>query len=84
MFSYGSKNHLVNRNSENTIAINIGSDNLNENEAQIVNENADMTVINSMRFNGHSYDYISGELKLYNRITMDEPDEKLEVVGKGD
>lgn len=84
MFSYGSKNHLVNRNSEGTTAINIGSDNLNEDEAQIVNDNADMTVINSMRFNGHSYDCVSGELKLYNRITMDEPDEKLEVVGKED
>ena len=82
MFSYGSKNHLVNRDSKGTIAINIGSDNLNEEEAQIINDNAEMTVINSMRFNGHSYDFISGSLKLYNRITMDEPNEKMEVLGK--
>ena len=79
-FSYGSKNLIVNRNSVDTLALNIGSDNLNENEAQLVNEDANMTVINSLRFNGHSYDNKNGELKLYNRITMDEPDEKLEEV----
>ncbi len=81
MFSYGSKNHLVNLNSKDTVAINIGSDNLNEDEAQIVNDNSNMTVINSMRFNGHSYDFVSGQLNLYNRITMDEPNEKMEVLG---
>ena len=83
-FSYGSKNLIVNRNSVDTLAINIGSDNLNENEAQLVNEDANMTVINTLRFNGHSYDNKNGELKLYNRITMDESDEKLEEVGKGE
>lgn len=84
VFSYGSKNHIVNRNSEATLAVNIGSDNLNAEQAQIVNENASMVVINSLRYNGHSYDNTNGSLKLYNRITMDEPDEKLEVIGEGE
>ena len=81
-FSYGSKNLIVNRGAEDTLAINIGSDNLNEKEAQLVNKNANMTVINSLRFNGHSYDNTNGELNLYNRITMDEPNEKLEEIKK--
>lgn len=83
-FSYGSKNLIVNKNSTDTLAVNIGSDNLNDTGAQLVNDNANMTVINSLRYNGHSYDNQNGELKLYNRITMDESDEKLEEVGKED
>ncbi len=84
-FGFGCKNLLVNKNSENTLAVNIGSDNLNALSAQLVNDNSSMVVINTMRFNGHSYDNINGDLKLYNRITVDEVDlEQNEIISKGE
>ena len=82
LFSYGQKNLLVNLSSEDTLAVNLGSDYQNEEGAQLVNENASMVVINSLRYNGHSYDNTNGTMKLYNRITVDYPDEQTEIVGK--
>lgn len=84
-FGYGTKNFLVNRNSKNTLAINLGSDNLNAFGAQVVNENGDLVVINTMRHNGHAYDNTNGSLKIYNPITVDHTDlEKNIIVGKGE
>lgn len=74
VFAYGTKNLIVNRNSENTIATNIGSDNLNAFAAQVVNQDSSMTVINSLRFNGHTYDNENGDLRIYNPIACDEAD----------
>ena len=82
LFSYGQKNLLVNLNSKDTLAVNLGSDYQYEAGAQLVNENASMVVINSLRYNGHSYDNTNGTMKLYNRITVDYPDEQTEIVGK--
>lgn len=82
VFSYGQKNLIVNENSRNTLAVNIGSDWMNKKEAQLVNRNADMTVINSMRYEGHSYDNENGSLALYNRITINDINEKIEIIDR--
>jgi hypothetical protein len=34
-----------------------------------------MTVINSMRWNGSSYHYEDGDLKIYNRLTINNKEE---------
>ncbi len=75
-FAYGCANLIVNRNSENSLAVNIGSDNIGSDSAQLVMESGSFTVINSMRYNGHSYDRESGNLKLYNRITINDKTEE--------
>lgn len=77
-FIYGCASMVVNRNSENTLAVNIGSDNIGSD--QLVMESGSMTVINSMRYNGTSYNHQSGRLALYNRITIGNKNE--EVVTK--
>lgn len=84
-FGYGVKNLIVNKDSKNTLVINIGSDNLNAFGGQLVNENGEMTVINTMRHNGHAYDNMNGELKIYNPITVDHADlEQNVIIGRGE
>lgn len=73
-FIYGCASMLVNRHSENTLAVNIGSDNIGSD--QLVMESGSMTVINAMRYNGSSCNYQSGQLSLYNRITIGNRNEK--------
>lgn len=75
-FIYGCANMIVNRNSEGTLAVNIGSDNIGKNAGQILSESGSMVVINSMRYNGHSYDHNGGSMTLYNRLTINNKDEK--------
>ncbi len=78
-FIYGCANMIVNRDSTGTLAVNIGSDNIGSNAAQILMESGSMVVINSMRYNGRSFDYIDGELELYNRITINDKNEVTKV-----
>lgn len=81
---YGVKNLIVNKNSKNTLAVNLGSDNLNAFGGQIVNEDSDMVVINTMRHNGHAEDNKNGSLKIYNPITVDHTDlEKNIIIERG-
>ncbi|MBQ7338121.1 MAG: hypothetical protein IJW40_06675 [Clostridia bacterium] len=79
-FIYGCASMVINRNSEDTLAVNIGSDNIGSKTAQIVMESGSLVVINSMRYNGHSYDYEDGELELYNRITINDKNEETLVL----
>ena len=81
-FCYGAASFVVNRNSEGTLLINIGSDNIGD--AQLIMESGSMAVINAMRYNGVSYKHISGELLLYNRITINEKDEGTTEIWSGD
>jgi hypothetical protein len=81
-FCYGSAVFAVNRNSEGTLLINIGSDNIGD--AQLIMESGSLAVINAMRYNGVSYKHISGELLLYNRITINEKDEGTTEIWSGD
>lgn len=52
--AYACRNLIVNKNSNNTVIFNSGSDNLNALTAQLVNDGGSMAVINILRFNGHS------------------------------
>ena len=80
MFAYGAKNLLVNESSENTVVTNVGSDNLNALGAQFVNKNGSLTVINALRFNGHTYDNENGDIKIFNPIAADEADLEHNVI----
>lgn len=82
VFAYGCKNLLINRNAKDTLAVNIGSDNINAKEAQLINDNSSLVVINDLRYNGHTYDYISGTMKLYNRIAINDTSETVEEIGE--
>lgn len=82
VFIYASKSLLVNRNSENTLAVCIGADNVGRNSAMLVMDGGAMAVINAIRYNGYSYEHKSGTLKLYNRVTYDVLDEVTEIVGE--
>lgn len=82
VFIYASKSLLVNRNSENTLAVCIGADNVGRNSAMLVMDGGAMAVINAIRYNGYSYEHIGGTLKLYNRVTYDVLDEVTEIVGE--
>ena len=74
-FVYGSANFIVNRNAENTVLINVGSDNIGSETAQTVVDSGSLVGINMMRWNGHSYDLNGGTAKLVNRLTIGEKNE---------
>ncbi len=69
-FVYGAASFMLHRNSENTLLINVGSDNLGEGMAQIMHEDGSLTAVNVMRWNGVSYEYSEGSLRLFNRLTI--------------
>ena len=68
-FVYGCANMLVCRDAS-VLAVNIGSDNIGDKTPQLVIESGEMTVINSMRYNGVSFSHEAGRAALYNRITI--------------
>ncbi len=75
-FIYGCANMIINRNSEGTLSINIGSDNIGDTAHQLVMEDGSFVVINDMRHNGVSFDYQDGDFALHNRITINLKGEK--------
>ncbi len=75
-FAYGVKTFLSNNGAENTLAVNLGTDNLETSSPQIRVEGGSLSVINMMRFNGYSYDLESGSLAMYNRIAINEVGER--------
>ena len=82
VFAYGVHDFLMNRNAENTLAVNVGTDNIGDDGAQFTQESGSMTVINAMRYNGHSYDCLGGSVSFYNRIGIRETKEKNEVIAE--
>ena len=75
-FVYGGKTIVHNVNSENTLAVNVGSDNIGSDASQIMQNGGSLSAINVMRYNGYSYELISGKLNLYNRIAINEVGER--------
>jgi hypothetical protein len=67
---------IVNRDSVDTLAVNIGSDNIGSKAAQLKMESGSMVVINSMRYNGYSFGYVDGDFEVYNRITINDKTEE--------
>jgi hypothetical protein len=58
-------------NSEGTLAVNIGTDNIGSKTAQMVVSGGDFTAINVLRYNGHSYDVVDGgRITLYSRLAI--------------
>ncbi len=75
-FAYGVATFLTNRNSENTLLVNVGSDNLGDGSPQIIADSGSLTGINVMRWNGVSFEHYDGSLKLFNRLTIGNKAEK--------
>ena len=69
-FAYATANLIVNNNSTNTVVINLGADVVGDKTAMAVMNGGSMTMFNTMRVYGHSYDLISGKLTMYNRTTI--------------
>ena len=74
-FSYAPKHLVVNNNSIGTKVINLGADQVGGTgvgvgAAMLVMNGGSMKVINPMRVYGHSYDFTSGKLTIYNRTTI--------------
>jgi len=74
-FAYGVKTFLVNNGGKNLTLVNVGADNIGK-EAPLINTNGgSLTGVNIMRYNGYSYENNGTELKLYNRLSINEFDE---------
>ncbi len=77
-FAYGCKTLITSNNSENTMVNNIGSDNIGSTSPQIYVDGGSLVGINMMRYNGYSYELADGEIRLYNRIAINEVGERTE------
>ena len=82
VFAYGVHDFLVNNRAENTLAVNVGTDNIGDDGVQFTQHGGSMVVINAMRWNGKSYAYLSGNLLLYNRICINDITEKNEDIAE--
>ena len=70
-FSYGVAHFIVAEDSYDTLAVNIGTDNIGSKTAQMVISGGDFTGINILRYNGHSYDAEDGaRVTLYSRLAI--------------
>ena len=82
VFAYGCKTGFESINSENTLLINIGNDNIGNTAPQIIINGGSLTGINVMRYNGYSYELEAGNAALYNRIAISEAAEKTVIKSK--
>ncbi len=71
VFSYGVAHMMKATNSTGTLVVNMGTDNIGDNTAQMVVFGGDYTGLNMMRYNGHSIDIENGaKVKLYSRLAI--------------
>lgn len=76
-FSYGVAHFIVAENSVGTLAVNIGTDNIGSETAQLVVRGGDFVGINILRFNGHSFDVEDGGvITLYTRLAIGDKTEE--------
>lgn len=75
-FAYAVKTAVVNLNSENTYINNIGNDNIGTSTPQIYVDGGSLRGTNIQRYNGFSYELVSGKIELFNRIAINEVGEK--------
>ena len=75
-FAYGVKTIIHNIDSTNTCAVNIGTDNIGADCPQFIQNGGSMTAINVLRYNGYSYELMSGNINLYNRLGINEVGER--------
>ena len=70
-FSYGVAHFIKAEQSTGTLAVNIGTDNINNKTAQMVVVGGDFTAINVLRYNGHSFDVEDGaKVTIYTRLAI--------------
>ncbi len=70
-FSYGVAHFIKAEQSEGTLAVNIGTDNIGSETAQMVVIGGDFTAINVLRYNGHSFDAEDGaKVTIYTRLAI--------------
>lgn len=70
-FSYGVAHFIKAEDSVGTLAVNIGTDNINNQTAQMVVVGGDFTAINVLRYNGHSFDAEDGaKVTIYTRLAI--------------
>ena len=80
-FSYGVRNLIHQINSENTLAVNIGADNIGDRAPQLLLEGGSFVAINVLRFNGVSCEYTEGtSVRLYSRLGINERREDTLIV----
>ena len=80
-FSYGVAHFIVAEDSYDTLAVNIGTDNIGSKTAQLVIDGGDFTGINILRYNGHSYDVEDGaQVTLYSRLAIGDKTEDTEKI----
>lgn len=76
-FSFGVTHMIYAKNSCDTWAVNLGTDNINGATAQVVVDGGDYTAINVLRYNGHSFDLLGGgKITLYTRLAIWDKSEK--------
>jgi hypothetical protein len=80
-FVYGCANMIV-CNDSTALVVNIGSDNIGDSTYKMIMNSGKMVVINSMRWNGKSYQHNGGVLEMYNRITINIKDEATYIQSK--
>ncbi len=81
-FSYGVRHMIEATGCRDTLVVDLGSDNLLEKHAQMVVSGGDLTAINILRYNGHSFDLLGGgKLRLYTRLAIwDKSEQTVKVV----
>jgi hypothetical protein len=72
-FSYGVRNLIHQIDSKNTLAVNIGADNIGDAAPQMLLEGGAFVGINILRFNGVSCEYTDDtSVRLYSRLAINE------------
>ncbi|MBQ8718023.1 MAG: hypothetical protein IJY66_02015 [Clostridia bacterium] len=80
-FAYGVRNLIHSVDSENTLAVNIGADNIGDTSPLLLVEGGSFVGINIMRYNGVSCEYTDDtSLRLYSRLAIGERREETLIV----
>ena len=72
-FAYGIGIFLTNRGAENTVAVNVGCDNIGNCQFKV--DGGSVTAIGALRYAGKSYKITDGKLKLYARLAINDKNE---------
>lgn len=75
-FGYGLKTLVKSTNSNNLLCVNIGADNIGDTTYMHEFKGGTATVINSLRYNGHSFKNDGCNLQIYNRMAIWHPNEE--------
>lgn len=78
-FAYGVKTLFVCRG-EDTMLFNIGADNVGSESPMLYLDGGSTTAVNMLRYNGFSYQCKKGKCRLYNRLTIDMPEEAQDAI----